>query len=57
MSKIKNPEQYIGRFVWSRRRGRAQVLEYIAGRNFLYKAVETQHQFTGGLGTTVKLLK
>lgn len=57
MSTLKNPEQYIGRLVWSRRRGKAKVLQYIAGRNFLYQGVETDHQFTGGLGTTVKLLK
>lgn len=54
---LKDPDQYVGRFVWSRRRGKARILQHLGGRIFLYITVKTDQQFTGGLGTTVKLLK
>lgn len=56
---IKNPEQYIGRFAWSRRQGRVRVVSHISGRIFEVEGIDRHPgvHFEGGLGTTYKLLK
>lgn len=54
-----NPQKYIGRYCWSRRQGKLEIIAHIKGRIFRVVSVDKYPgvHFQGGLGTTYKLLK
>jgi hypothetical protein len=55
--KLRNPEQYIGRFARNRRSGKVRITDHLGGRIFRFIRLKDDVYVTGGLGTTFQLLK